>query len=412
MQVSKAAGESGCQNHPEAAPLVMGEPEYLPPRFPELDGLRGVAILLVMFFHFGAYTPEASSTLQTIIAKAIGLGWSGVDLFFVLSGFLITGILVDSKGLPNYLTNFYIRRILRIFPLYYCSVAFLFWVVPLVTSDYLHWGWPKNWPPLSSSEQVWYWLHISNWRTAFVPLAYPPATPFWSLAIEEQFYVFWPLLILALSRTSLWRFCRAIMALACIARNLPWAQSLGAAYPESLYRLTPFRIDTLLFVASAALIIRSQAAFRPLKRWILPLFFTGCAVLGVVIFSAGSTSPYSGPMTRFGYTALGLICASLVLGATSQSGGPVTWKRFLRLPILRHFGKYSYAMYVIHAPVHLILSRIFFSFGGGFFSALGTIAFGIAITDQLARLSWFALEAPFLALKDRFAPASVQVAGR
>src|SRR5688572_7114217 len=150
---------------------------------PALDGLRGIAVLIVLGFH--------------IFPNHVKFGWAGVDLFFVLSGFLITGILLESKGTPNYYRNYLAKRTLRIFPLYYFFLIVFFIVFPLVGySDSIY-----NYDYLSST-QSWYWLYIQNWRIFFDP-HYPGEdiiSHFWSLAIEEQFYIFWPLVIYLIPR--------------------------------------------------------------------------------------------------------------------------------------------------------------------------------------------------------------------
>ncbi|HUO63467.1 MAG TPA: acyltransferase, partial [Terriglobales bacterium] len=131
-------------------------------RDPRLDGLRGLAIALVMLYHTTHYG-FARSRLDQAVALIPSVGWSGVDLFFVLSGFLITGILLRTRGGGHYFRNFYARRALRIFPLYYAVLVFFFFVVPR-----LHVFAPVNflWAPGSDRETVWYWLYLSNVKVA------------------------------------------------------------------------------------------------------------------------------------------------------------------------------------------------------------------------------------------------------
>jgi len=353
-----------------------------------------------MVFHFASERPPASSIIHLIVFNGAGLGWTGVDLFFVLSGFLITGILLDSKGSPGYLRVFFIRRSLRILPLYYLSVLASFSILPLLVSRFLNWRWPQ----VAPAEQLWYWFYIANWRTAFHPLVYPIATHLWSLAIEEQFYLFWPFVVLQCSRLRLLQISLAGILFAFLLRNLPWAQALGAAYPNSLYRLTPFRIDSLLFGACAALVIRDSHLMNQVSRWIKPAFLTGVAALGMVLADARSTSPHSAPMTRFGFTALGLTFVSAVLYSHLHAGDLSGIPHFLRSRLLRHFGRYSYAMYLFHIPVATFLPRLPATIWGGLLTGLVAVVTGVAITDGLARLSWFAIESPFLQLKDRFTP--------
>src|SRR5580700_6952106 len=151
-------------------------------RLPALDGIRGVAILLVLFYHLFRYD-------NSLLGRLSHHGWLGVELFFVLSGFLITGILYDSRGEVHYFRNFYGRRVLRIFPLYYGFLAVAALLAPLLIKaqlqgihTYIHY-------------QVWWWLYAANILESIKGWICAAFDPFWSLAIEEHFYLIWPLLI-------------------------------------------------------------------------------------------------------------------------------------------------------------------------------------------------------------------------
>ena len=171
-------------------------------QIPALDGLRGIAIAAVMVFHFTLYGPYSNALMRGLpaIGPALHLamaGWGGVDLFFVLSGYLITAILLRTKAAPGYFRRFYARRVLRIFPLYY-----LFLAVGIALSSRL--------PPAWSAEgswQLWLWTYLTNFKIgsagwSSVPRAYEH---FWSLAVEEQFYLLWPLLVFKLDERRLAR---------------------------------------------------------------------------------------------------------------------------------------------------------------------------------------------------------------
>src|SRR5690348_11217200 len=164
------------------------------PRYiPELDGIRGIAILGVIAFHFGLFTIDSHNLLYSVYGSVVGLGWAGVDLFFVLSGCLITRILLDTRNSGHYFRSFYMRRVLRILPLYYFSVFVFFCVVLPVGYAVAPGSFSSHeWARVAPSESLWYWLHLSNWRSAFGILQTSPLTHFWSLAIEEQFYLVWP----------------------------------------------------------------------------------------------------------------------------------------------------------------------------------------------------------------------------
>src|SRR5437762_3573688 len=152
-------------------------------RLPQLDAIRGVAILMVIFHN---QTPKYPSLhLQHIFAN----GWMGVDLFFVLSGFLITGILIDTKQSEGYFRNFYARRCLRIWPLYYALIVFMFVVVPVLRPSEAHTVFEK------SSPWWGYPLFLQNFLIKIPTNATGPLAVTWSLAIEEQFYLVWPLIV-------------------------------------------------------------------------------------------------------------------------------------------------------------------------------------------------------------------------
>src|SRR5262245_1871381 len=147
-----------------------------------LDGLRGIAILLVMLFHFsdnGSDLAPSSVLVDRIFHRLSGAGWIGVDLFFVLSGFLITGILFDAKGTPSYFRNFYVRRALRIFPLYYVALVLLL-IMPLMVQH-------RPVPHLAARDAGWYFAYLSNVKMARA--GWPSHTGLahlWSLSVEEQ----------------------------------------------------------------------------------------------------------------------------------------------------------------------------------------------------------------------------------
>ena len=165
-----------------------------------LDGLRGIAILLVVFSHFVSNLRIPADGWAWPLVSIAHAGWAGVDLFFVLSGFLITGILVDARGSSTYFKSFYARRALRILPAYYGFLLAIFVVLPL-----LHLGAGDNYM-LARQHQGWYWLHLTNVMMAIgeLPGHGPyPSTLFWSLAVEEQFYLIWPAIVALCSTSTL-----------------------------------------------------------------------------------------------------------------------------------------------------------------------------------------------------------------
>ena len=221
-------------------------------RLPPLDGVRGLAVLAVMISHFyGLNRLKDLLWTDRIYATLTDGGWIGVDLFFVLSGFLITGILYDSKGGEGYFRSFYMRRVLRIFPLYYGFLFVVFVVAPLLVQprpNDLQWLIDHQW---------WYWLYIPNFLGATFTNHVPPYTGhLWSLAIEEQFYICWPLVVFLCSRRTLLRVCAGVIALSLLLRI---GFRLTDVPRDWVYIVTPARLDGLASGAMVTLLIRSPS---------------------------------------------------------------------------------------------------------------------------------------------------------
>ena len=216
---------------------------------PELDGVRALAILAVMALHAVSGHPSGNP----IVGAIAGIGWCGVDLFFVLSGFLITGTLIDTKGTPRALINFYLRRVLRIFPLYYTALILYFFVIPAAASLF---GRLQHFQP---HEQIWYWSYLCNWSPS-LGMAHDQLAHFWSLSIEEQFYVVWPLLILTLSGRNSRLLCGALIVSApCLRLALLLSTSNSGPL---LYRNTLCRVDALAVGALCAFLVRDPRSIR------------------------------------------------------------------------------------------------------------------------------------------------------
>src|ERR1035438_3416002 len=195
---------------------------------PQLDGLRGIAILAVLLYHLGGRFPALHVEFATIY------GFAGVDLFFVISGFLITGILLDSVGSEHYFRNFYVRRMLRIWPLYFALLAFVFILLPMVV--------PALRGRIFAQCHPWqsYLVFAQNFFVRDFGIG--PVGVTWSLAIEEQFYLVWPLLLFLLPRKVLPAFLIGIVLLSPVVRAV--AQLHGAS-PTTLYTRTIFRLDAI-----------------------------------------------------------------------------------------------------------------------------------------------------------------------
>jgi peptidoglycan/LPS O-acetylase OafA/YrhL len=349
---------------------------------------------------------DTHSLLYTIYRSTVELGWAGVDLFFVLSGCLITGILLDTKNSEGYFKTFYTRRVLRILPLYYVSV-FAFFVVCLPIGHALAPDWfsREEWTHLPAGESIWYWFHLSNLRSAFGVLQTSPVTHFWSLAIEEQFYLIWPLIVLYCSESRLLNVCIALILLSTGLRNIPEFQAQVSRYSDFIYRLTPFRLDPLAFGAMLAILSRRPGFRDWIRRWSwLPLAI-GVGVLLSIILTLRSSGYRNYAMSQFGFSAVSLICFTVVSYGLLNSGSAGTSARLLRSPLFVRFGKYSYGMYVLHLPVAFFWPRLVrpgLIGDSRIVTAIVSILCGIAISYLTAFAAWHLIEKRFLRLKDRF----------
>lgn len=390
-------------------------------RNPRLDGVRGLAILPVMIYHltfFGIATGPVGEALTFLPS----LGWTSVDLFFVLSGYLITGILRRTRGSGHYFRNFYARRALRIFPLYYATLFFFFVIAPRVAS----FGDPARfWIAGAGRETAWYWLYVQNWHVAWTGLFDHHFLGIaWTLSIEEQFYLVWPLVVLLAGRKSLLRICAGLIAGALVLRTIGVA--MGAA-PLALLTFTLCRVDTLAAGAMIAVLVEEPgglARLERLARRALPV--AGVLWLAVVLWARHTTSievpaghvltPDERSVLALGFTrspwvqtigySLDLaFYASLLVAVLSARPGSLL-ARFSENGMLRSFGRYSYAMYLLHVFVSEF-ARMFYDPARSdqpfVVEQVAWWAVALALVYAVAWTSWHAFEAPILALK-RFFP--------
>jgi peptidoglycan/LPS O-acetylase OafA/YrhL len=392
-------------NEPAAPKQELIEPS-VSGHIPALDALRGLAILLVMLGHFSHFDGMPPVVLVDRMVKTFaGVGWVGVDLFFVLSGFLITGILYDSKGGGHYFRNFFARRVLRIFPLYYgCLVVFLV-VLPLLFPN--DWGYQAL-----RKDAFWYWTYLTNLQTArFGFPNFPVLGHFWSLAIEEQFYLVWPAVILLSSRSDLIRICFLCIVGAFVVRV---AFVLGG-YGEAAYVLTPARMDSLAVGAVLAIAARSPSGLKRMARLARPTAAIVGAVLVAMFVWRGGLAPGDPIMKTIGHTLLACFFGALLVLALISAPQSVTG-RFFASSRLAFFGRYSYALYVIHVPILLLglgrfvpLDLVPTVFGSLLLKKVVFVSFAMAVSVALAMISWHFYEKQFLKLKKFFPYQSPEV---
>lgn len=365
-----------------------------------LDGVRGVAILMVLCVHFIGDSP-AHTALGRAMVKLANYGIWGVDLFFVLSGFLITGLLYDSKKSAHYFRDFYVRRTLRIFPLYYGVLALLFIVLPALPTPY-----PAGLAE-SAHHQAWLWLYASNGYLAIHRAwALPYVGHFWSLAVEEQFYLIWPIVVLSFGRRSLLGICVAVTVLALALRSV--LSFAGAGYIAQVV-LTPCRFDALCVGGFLALAVRSVGLERVARMARLSL---GPLLFLVLLASAwnalrGSLSDFVLPIrgTLIALTFGALLVTSLV----SRPQSPLS--RVLRSRVMCFLGTRSYGIYVFHGIIAYGMGEHLATLDGlvariGSVSAMVVEAVvGAGVSILVAAASFELFEKPFLRLKSRLAPS-------
>ena len=332
---------------------------------PALDGLRGIAILAVLVGHFGRFPGIYALT------KALVPGWLGVTLFFVLSGFLITRILLETRILPSYYKTFYARRALRIFPLYYAFLA-LGTVICLAffgraRGEFL-------------AELPWYATYLYNWRAA-AGFGLPIIGHLWSLSVEEQFYAVWPFVIRHLEARSVFTFALAMIAVSAIARLV----AVLTGFERYAYFSTLGCLEPLAYGALGAAFVHSRRVLS--YRWIWRL--AAGATLGIVAvaLAARGFEPNKPLVLTAGVSAASLLFFCVVLLA---SGGKLP---SLTASPLRTCGRLSYGLYLIHGPVGAA-----FLLRPGFVSAAG----GLLCSFALAWLSYRYFESPILRLKPSY----------
>jgi len=364
-----------------------------------LDGLRGLAILLVLVEHFVRL--HSTTVVGRLISSFADAGWIGVDLFFVLSGFLITGILLQAKGGEGYFRNFYLRRVLRIFPLYYGCLILIYAGIPR-----LHLLGPEETSGLLRT-QGWYWSYLSNVMTARVGWegTPQPVFHFWSLAVEEQFYLVWPLLVWLLPERRIKLACAGAMLGSLLLRL--GLRAMGESGVVS-YVLTPTHLDPLAAGAWLAAVAREPGGVARLKRGVRPLFALSVVVVVAIILTGHGKVANSLAMESVGYPLLAVGCAAALVGAvTSQERSLLG--RFWRSGAMAYLGRRSYAIYVLHPLLLFLVVRWGYDvpwFAARFGSELvGQSFFAagmVAMSAGVAYVSWHAYEEPFLRLKSRF----------
>jgi peptidoglycan/LPS O-acetylase OafA/YrhL len=370
--------------------------------YPALDGFRAIAVLLVFSAHYANFA----------------WGWTGVNFFFVLSGFLITGILYDARNQRHRFRNFYVRRTLRIFPLYYGVFAIL-----LITTPLFHWQWSTRWllwPCYLGNFSLFTYLPVIRENGSMgalsgflgAPFLSRPAEfhlvlgHFWSLCVEEQFYLLWPLVVFTVGRrVALMRICAVVViALPFVRWGFDAIHKTPPLPGNFLFGITFFQVDALLLGGLIALYFRGDKAPN-LRLAASGIAYAIVAAAGLGVFYEHFVKHVSYPWNvtpswvfTFGLTLVNLFAGSIILLSLHRG---FFLNRILLLRPLRRLGQVSYGFYVFHA-IPITLYGSFVSSHLHHLQRTTSALLSLLCTSGLALLSYRYFESPFLRMKDRW----------
>jgi peptidoglycan/LPS O-acetylase OafA/YrhL len=393
----KPAAVSGQESRP-----LAGEPGRLslPRRIPELDGVRGIAILLVVTWHYwiAQVINHQPPGVAGAVVRSLYLTWSGVDLFFVLSGFLIGGILLDNREAPHYFKAFYARRVCRIFPLYFLCLglfaALYLLCSPLGGNPGLAWLLARPMPA---------WSYLTFTQNLVMAARGDLGCRFlsitWSLGVEEQFYLLLPFVIRFLPRRWL---PAAFAAMAAVGPALRFAMDQRAEVPR--FTIMPCRLDSLMLGVLCAWLLRHEASRRWLTRH-LGLLYAAFALLAggkILLYFRPRLLPAVN-LYPLRYSWLAAVYAVFLLLAVVEGtagGGPVAW--LTRSRALRRVGALAYCLYMVHQAVFGLAYGLLHREPGVPGASDVAVIFGaLLVSLGLAAVSWRWFEKPILALGHR-----------
>ncbi len=350
---------------------------------PAFDGWRGVGVILVMLAH----------CYPNMITRPF---WVAMDLFFVMSGFLITGILLDSKQNQHYYKNYIVRRVLRVFPLYYFVLVLSFLVIPYTIPGIMGVNYD-----FYTKNQAWFWLYGQNWLFSIkgLPEINHSMVHFWSLAVEEQFYIFWPLLIKFFKPKQIVRICVGIILFSVYFRvSLGFKLGLVQPYP---YMNTFSRMDSLAIGSIIAIVIRYNKAWLEKYLNVIAVASFICLLLGFAYFRTGTFLRLY-PI----FTFVDIFAGCILLYSLSPNKSALI--RVGDHSLFRFLGKYSYGIYIYHYIIFNSLDQHFHPYILKHINSeaiavtlTGVLTIGISIVIAIASFRY--LEMPFLKLKKYFA---------
>jgi peptidoglycan/LPS O-acetylase OafA/YrhL len=361
-------------------------------RVAELDGIRGIAIAAILMVHSSEFLVVGikQKPAYNALFRVMATGWLGVDIFFVLSGFLITTILLEDRDRADFWSRFYLRRGLRILPAFavvfastLAAIRFLAPEIHLTTAIIL--------PALFFTEN---WTVLNNTEMPMLP-------HLWSLAVEEQFYLAWPQVVRRVSAAAVLKISIGL-AVACEALRIVLALEHTGAW--IIYSITPTRIDGLALgsgLAAAWMLPTAQAWLA--KHWRRIAVIAGIVLAAAFVALHRSLLPDHVPSQILGIPATALLTAMLIFGTVSSTL-PAVLRRVLANPILTYLGRRSYALYLIHLPIlfgawqNRVHGRLSYLPAGLRVNAT-LILISIAICLALTELSWWLVESPAQSLR-------------
>ncbi len=374
--------------------------DRLPHRVPQLDGIRGMAILVVLIWHyyrghFNGLPDTDLNEIQHFINPIFSLTWTGVDMFFVLSGFLIGGILMDNRDGDNYYKAFYVRRLCRIFPIYFLLLG-------LFITGYYFLSWRGHagleWLFNMNTHRGWqYPLLVQNFQMMKGDPGPNALDVTWFLSIEEQFYLLFPFFIRMIPVKRIPCMLILLILFAPLFRMFFYSFS-GMAY--GAFYMLPSRMDSLLMGACGACLIRQPGALRFLRgdrSWFLHSLFVVLG-LGLIFFSLPSFGLGSPWMLGLGHTWISAFYLSFLLIAVSGSWRPL--QRLVTFRPLMGLGVISYAVYLYHKVVNGVCHAWFLNQRPSLNQPVDYYVTFLALilTLFISLLSWHFFEKPILSL--------------
>jgi peptidoglycan/LPS O-acetylase OafA/YrhL len=368
--------------------------------FPELDGIRGLAIVGVLCSHGVVLSGlfDHNSLADKILKYACVPLWGGVDLFFVLSGFLITGILLRTRTSESYFSSFYARRVLRIFPIYYLVLTLS------VIGGHVSASFARQLPAWTSW-RVAYFLYVQNWPIFWHGEKVMSGIwgAYWSLAVEEQFYFIWPLVVSLLPEKTIAWICYIGVACALPLRIFLSLHYFGTSF--GLAQITSSRVDGLFLGAACAIYLFRHKRPVPM-RWIVASGSVGLMIMAyLAAFHHQELVGTQNWMTTLGVTGFALLSGALV----AISPYHIKWiDHVLTMRWLRAAGKYSYGIYVYHLFVLLSIRALGNHFGLwdrlNFPERIAGLMSEMIAVFLIAKISYDLFETRFLRLKRYFNP--------